>query len=355
MKNEKITSGAHLSYWTDTVQPFQAQPLHSSVDTDVVIIGGGIAGVTIAYCLCSEGRKVVLIEDGNIGSGETGRTTAHLVNALDDRYYKLADIFGEEDARLIAESHSSAIDFIENTIRKENIDCDFQRLDGYLFLHPSDKEESLEKEYKAAKNAGLNVELMDGAPGMKLKGKALKFPGQGEFNPLKYLYALCEIIKEKGGQIYTNTHAKLIDGKGVVTDEGYNISASSIVVATNTPVNNKYVMHLKQYPYRTYAMGALIKKDSLPKALWWDTGDMKVNASIPPYHYVRTHPYSKTYDLLISGGEDHIRQDLRMPITYRKKNAMPCWNTGHDSAFQSKKLFINGRGRYWNRWIPSLL
>src|SRR5207244_7486987 len=74
---------------------------------------------------------------------------------------------------------------------------------------------------------------------------------------------------------------------------------------TNSPVNDKYTMHLKQFAYRTYVIGALIEKESVSKALWWDTGDHDVNAGIPPYHYVRTHPYDENFDMLISGGEDH--------------------------------------------------
>src|SRR5689334_13258778 len=110
-QNEKITSGAHFSYWTDSIgKAISFTPLHENKETDVLVIGGGIAGVTIAYCLAKSGKKVILIEDGYIGSGETGRTSAHLVTSLDDRYYRLEKLFGEKGARLAAESHAAAID-----------------------------------------------------------------------------------------------------------------------------------------------------------------------------------------------------------------------------------------------------
>jgi nitrite reductase/ring-hydroxylating ferredoxin subunit len=122
---------------------------------------------------------------------------------------------------------------------------------------------------------------------------------------MKYLKGLCEVLTARGVKIYTDTKADKIDHTGVITKDGFRINAEYVVVATNTPVNNKYVMHLKQYAYRTYVIGARIKKGSVPKALWWDTGDFSQNAEIPPYHYVRIQPLDTDYDLLICGGEDH--------------------------------------------------
>jgi glycine/D-amino acid oxidase-like deaminating enzyme len=152
----EFTSGSHLSYWTDSVKPIQFEKLKKNLDTDVVIVGGGISGLSVAYNLCMQGQKVVLVEDGYIGSGETGRTTAHLVTALDDRYFELERIYGEDNVKLIAESHRKAIDFVEQTVHKENIDCDFTRLDGYLFLHPNDDQpDSLDKEFEAARRGRL--------------------------------------------------------------------------------------------------------------------------------------------------------------------------------------------------------
>ena len=160
-------SKQHISVWHDTNNDNSLlySKLTENLITDVVIVGGGIAGVTIAYNLSRQNLNVVLVEAGSIGSGETGRTTAHLVTALDDRYYELERIYGKEKTKLIHASHKEAIDFIEDTIRSESIDCDFLRLNGYLFQHPTDDDNSLEKEFNACKNAGLEVELKKGIPG----------------------------------------------------------------------------------------------------------------------------------------------------------------------------------------------
>jgi len=304
----KVTAGMHNPCWLEpSLPPIPENKLKSGTSTDVVIVGGGLAGLSTAYCLLKSGKKIVLVEDGIIGSGETGRTTAHLVAALDDRYYHLQSVFGKEQTRLIAESHTNAIDFVEQTIAEENISCDFRRVPGYLFLHPTDKPENLDRELKAAQESGLDVSSVNEIPGYKNgKGKAgIKFENQAQFHPMKYLHGLHDAIIKMGGEVYTNTHAKEINEKGITTDQGHVVSAKYVVVATNAPVNSKYIIPLKQFAYRSYVIGMVVPRNSLPSALWWDTGDMERNEHMAPYHYVRLHPWTETHDLLISGGEDH--------------------------------------------------
>jgi glycine/D-amino acid oxidase-like deaminating enzyme/nitrite reductase/ring-hydroxylating ferredoxin subunit len=304
--NSLKTSGKNISYWIDSTEPILYEKLNQNITADVAVIGGGISGITIAYLLSRENIKVVVIEDGLIGSGETGRTTAHLVNALDDRYYELENIFGEEKTFLAAESHTAAINYIESIVKQENINCNFERVDGYLFLHSSDKNENLDKELKAASKAGLNISSVSEIPGLKLiDGPALKFANQAQFHPLKYLNGLCNKIILNGGKIFTQTHAEEILNKMIKTSDGHSVNAENIVVATNTPISNRFVIHTKQFPYRTYVLAFKIPRSALPKALWWDTGDQNSVWHTHPYHYVRVSDYDDNFDLLISGGEDH--------------------------------------------------
>src|SRR5213076_1130317 len=158
-------AGANLSFWERTARKFYTEPLTENVITDVCIIGAGIAGITTAYLLAREGRDVVLVDDGPVGGGMTARTTAHLVNALDDRYYELERMLGQELARLSAESHSAAIDRIETIVADENLDCDFGRVDGYLFLPPRGSVTDLKRELDAVHRAGLHdVERVESIP-----------------------------------------------------------------------------------------------------------------------------------------------------------------------------------------------
>ncbi|MGG7036377.1 MAG: FAD-dependent oxidoreductase [Flavobacterium sp.] len=93
-ENGTITSGDNLSFWISSAKkPIAFKKLNQDIDTDILVIGGGIARLTTAYCLAKEGRKVILVKDGFIGSGETGRTTAHITCALDDRFFELEKIF----------------------------------------------------------------------------------------------------------------------------------------------------------------------------------------------------------------------------------------------------------------------
>jgi len=303
--DEKVTSGAHKSYWTDSVPPLIYDTIANDRQTDVLIIGGGIAGITTAYCLSKSGRKVILVEDGYLGSGETGRTTAQITYALDDRYYDLEKFFGHEKTKLVAQSHKQALEWINQTIAEDNIACNFKRVDGYLFLDPTDKPENLGKEFVATQNAGLPTEQLTGIPGLPVNDiECIRFPQQGQFHVLKYLKGLADAVVAMGGEIYTNSRAKDITKDGA-TVNGFTIKANHIVVATNTPVNDILTMHTKQFAYRSYVIGAKIPKGKLPYAMWWDTGNQDSKWIAKPYHYVRLEPFNEEYDLLISGGEDH--------------------------------------------------
>jgi glycine/D-amino acid oxidase-like deaminating enzyme/nitrite reductase/ring-hydroxylating ferredoxin subunit len=321
----KKIPGAHSTYWLDTKKTLPFPKLKQNLQTEVVIIGGGIAGITAAYCLSRAGKKVVLLEDGEIGGGETGRTTAQLVTALDERYFTLEKRFGKRKTRFIAQSHVKAINFVEKTIRSENIDCDFERLDGFLFLHPTDKKETIEKELEAAIAAGLEVTKLENIPGIKTDhGPCIRFSKQAQIHPLKYLNGLCFSILEREGQLFTNTHVAEIDKTGIITDEGFVVTADHVVMATYSPIKIKYGLNLKQNAYRSYVIGAKIKRGDIPdipKALWWDTGDQEIKSSaVAPYHYVRIQKLDDENDLLIVGGEDHstgMVTDKNIPETKR--------------------------------------
>jgi glycine/D-amino acid oxidase-like deaminating enzyme/nitrite reductase/ring-hydroxylating ferredoxin subunit len=344
--NEHISSGHHVSYWLfSELVPLEFEQLRENFATDVVIVGGGIAGLTIAYRLLTAGKKVVVVEDGYIGSGESGRTSAHLTSALDDRYYHLEKLFGADALKLIAQSHADAIDSIEDIVRTENIDCNFERVSGYLFLHPSDTEESIHKEYEALSKTDLKVEMHASVPGIDNgQGPCIEFKDQAQFHPVKYLKGLCKAIQQKGGKIFTLTHAQDISEKGIVTGEGFRIDAQQVVVATNSPVNSRYILPMKQYSYRTYVIAATIRKDKLPKALWWDTGDHDTNPDLPPYHYVRLQELDDTFNLLICGGEDHATglADAEQLVEEERYQLLEAWARTH---FNIKNVIYRWSGQ----------
>ena len=230
------------SVWMQTAERPTCPTLAADVQADVCVVGAGIAGLTTAYLLLKEGRTVVVLDDGPIGGGQTERTTAHLSNAIDDRYQQIEDLHGREGARLAAESHTAAIDQVEKIITAEQIECEFERLDGYLIASAGEKTDHIEYELQAAHRAGLSqVEMVPRCPWDAFdSGACLRFPRQGQFHPLKYLAGLVTAIERQGGRIFTQSHAERIETgppARVRTREGSTVTAASVVVATNSPFN----------------------------------------------------------------------------------------------------------------------
>jgi glycine/D-amino acid oxidase-like deaminating enzyme/nitrite reductase/ring-hydroxylating ferredoxin subunit len=300
----KDDAQATTSVWMATANTPSQPRLKENIRTDVCIVGAGIAGLTTAYLLAKEGRSVVVLDDGAIGGGMTGRTTAHLTNAFDDRYFEMEKLHGARGAWLIAESHTLAINKVEQIARDEHIDCGFERLDGFLFVPPNESIDVLNDELEASRRAGLvDVEMVKRAPIETFDtGPALRFPRQAQFHPLDYLTGLTRAFTRAGGRIFTETHATNITGGAdarVETSHGPAVNCDVIVVATNTPVNDRVAIHTKQAPYVTYVIGVRVPKGSVTPALYWDTPD--------PYHYVRlqTDKQNPASEILIVGGEDH--------------------------------------------------
>jgi glycine/D-amino acid oxidase-like deaminating enzyme/nitrite reductase/ring-hydroxylating ferredoxin subunit len=275
-------------------------------------VGAGIAGLTTAYLLAKAGKKVVVLDDGPIGGGESGRTTAHLANAMDDRFYVLEKLYGEEKTRLVAESHTAAIHRIEMIVKMENIDCDFRRLDGYLFPERPNQVSDLDKELAAAHRAGLaDVRRVERAPIAGFEtGPALRFPEQGQFHILKYLSGVAQAIVRMGGRIYCGSHVSGVEGGSpckLKLENNQCVTADAVCVCTNASISDMAQTHAKQAPYRTCVIALSIPRGSAETALYWDMAD--------PYHYVRLQPIAATdvstskgetlTDVLIVGGEDY--------------------------------------------------
>jgi glycine/D-amino acid oxidase-like deaminating enzyme/nitrite reductase/ring-hydroxylating ferredoxin subunit len=298
MESELLES---KSLWHATAQMPVYPPLSANVTAEVCVIGGGLGGLMTAYLLARQGVRVAVVEALGIGSGETGRTTAHIATP-DDRYWQIEEKYGADAARLVAESFAAACDVIEMTARTEQIDCGFERLDGYLYSCSDHPEETLRKELEAAQRAGVDVTLDERVPVESIaKGPCLKFRNQGQFHPLRYLAGLATAIERRGGVIFSGTRVVEVeerDGGVVIGTATGKITADAAVVATNTPFNERFAIHTKQNAYQTYVVAALVKKGSLPRVLIWDDAD--------PYHYVRLAPdVDAEHDLLIVGGADH--------------------------------------------------
>ena len=301
------------SLWKASAGPIVTGPLLEDVETDVCIVGAGIAGLLIAERLSAEGRSIVVIDAGAIAGGETSRTTAHLVTALDDRYTSLIDMHGEKGAQLAAQSHAAAIDHVEQLVTRLGIDCGWRRLDGYLTVnnrHHEKAGELIDQELEAARKSGLAVDRVEHLPrpwpGV---GPALRFPNQAQVHPIRLLNGVARHLTSKGVRLFSNTRAVGITGGTspcvrTGDTDGPTISAAQIVVATNTPINTIVSIHTKQAGYQTYVVALRVPAGSLPPALMWD-GPWEDDVS---YRYIRLMNAATEgagEDLLIVGGEDH--------------------------------------------------
>jgi len=292
-------SDVPVSLWIDTTNDTDYPELKDNTETDVAIVGGGITGLTAAYLLQKNGLKTVVIDANRIAKGVSGHTTAKITSQHALKYYRMINAVGEERARQYAQANQAAIDFIENTIRENNISCDFKRVPAYVFTQDYGYIQKLEDETKAAQKLGLPAEYTDTLDlPFGIEG-AMKFSDQAYFHPRKYLLALASLLTEGGCEIYENTRAVDIqegDTHTVITDNGRKIRAKYVIQATRYPFYDKPGLYFARvYPLRTYLMGLQIK-GSFPEGMY-------INAE-QPSRTLRPHT-GDGLDLVLIGGENH--------------------------------------------------
>jgi glycine/D-amino acid oxidase-like deaminating enzyme len=282
--------------------PFHA-PLTRSVEADVCVIGAGVSGLTTAYFLARTGRSVIVLDAGDVASGATAFTTAQLTTALDAGYVEIEKLHGTQGARLAAQSHTVAIAQIEAIVKSERIDCDFARVDGYLFARRGNSPTGLREERFAARRAGLRTitALKRNPRSLPSDLECLRFKDQAQVHPLKYAAGLAHSITRDGGRIFARTRADGVEGgrRPRVRAGEHVVDAGAVVVATNTPINDTFAVQAKQVACTSYVIAARLPSGLVEPALYWDTEN--------PCHYARLHAMRDSngpYDLLIAGGED---------------------------------------------------
>lgn len=233
------------SLWKATASLPEFPELVGDVRTDVLIIGGGIAGILTAYLLHEKGVRYVLVEKGRICSGTTGNTTAKITFQHGLIYDKILKSDGTEAARKYLEANRAAFDKYAELCGKT--DCDYEIKDNYVYS--TDDRRKLEKEVEALEKIGYIADLCENVPlPIKTVG-AVKFPDQAQFNPLKFLSSVAE-----GLNIYENTFVREMRGNTAVTDKG-KIHADTVIAATHFPFINKHGSYfLKLYQHRSYVI-----------------------------------------------------------------------------------------------------
>lgn len=290
--------GRPTSLWIDTTPTTNFPPLPANLAVDVAIVGGGIVGLTAATLLQRAGKRVAVVESRKMIEGVTGHTTAKVTSLHRLIYAELIEQFGEEKARLYAESNQAAISQIAAFIEEEQIDCNFERQSAYTFTESTHDLAKIEAEVEAAQKLGLPATFVrEASLPFPIQG-AIRLDNQAQFHPRKYLLALVNTLITNGAYLFEETRALDVEEGSpcqVITDQG-TVSAQDVIVATNLPILDRGLFFAKAFPKRSYIVGAPIDPAEAPVGMFINTGS--------PYRSFRTaHADGST--LLLVGGEEH--------------------------------------------------
>ncbi|SDE96427.1 Glycine/D-amino acid oxidase [Mucilaginibacter pineti] len=299
MKTNTISrDGALTSPWQiDLLTVVQKERTTDQI-FDCLIVGGGITGLTAALLLQQAGKKTVIAEAHTIGFGTTGGTSAHINTFADTTYQEAESAFGAEGARLFADAINEGFALIKSQIAQFKIDCDYEPKTAYLYAENEDEMKLLVGIYEGAVKVDVPVEYSDDVPTPVPFQKALRWEGQAQFHPLKYLTALRSAYIEAGGSILENTLITQItseDGVHTAEAKSRNIKAKTVIYATHMPPNIN-LFNFECAPYRSYVVAVKLHSGEYPDALVYDSQE--------PYHYVRSHMIDGK-ELLLIGGLDH--------------------------------------------------
>ncbi|KEF36752.1 FAD dependent oxidoreductase [Schinkia azotoformans MEV2011] len=226
-------------YWRDGIDFPEFKQLDGDLETDVVIVGGGITGITAAYLLVKEGVKVALIDAGKLLNGTTGHTTAKITAQHDLIYDELISHFGINKARLYYEANTNALNFIKNTINELKIDCDFSEQDAHLYTTEEQSIQKIEKEFQAYQKLNIEGNIINEIPFDIKIYKGLVMKNQAQFHPLKFLTHLVKFIADKGGLIFENTVAVNIERDEnkvtVLTRDGHRVTGNGVFSCSHFP------------------------------------------------------------------------------------------------------------------------
>lgn len=297
-------------YWSTSTFPLYPK-LADDAQADVVVVGGGITGLTAAYLLAKAGKRVVVLERGRCAATDTGHTSAHLTMVTDTRLHELVGTLGRDHAQAVWDAGLAAIERIEFIVGKHQIDCAFERVNGYLHTPGPglDPEEIriLEKEAATASDLGFDAALVDNVP--LVGGAGVRFEHQARFHPRRYLAGVARALIGAGGHIYEHSAAEEFSTDPLsVKVNGHMLSCEDLILATHNPlVGVQNVVgatwsQTKLALYTSYVIAGRVPRGTVPDALFWDTAD--------PYHYLRVETH-RDHDYVIFGGEDHKTGQIR--------------------------------------------
>lgn len=290
------------SYWHDTAEGIK-KPAVENADLknkkfDILIIGAGITGLTTAYLLKDCGFNIGIIEATKSGYGVTGYTTAKITIQHDLFYDYLINSFSMEEAKQYLKANEEGIRLIKRIINENNIKCDYKEQTAYVYAASVNEVEDLKKELKAYEKLGIDGFYTDTVPIPNKAYGAIGVRNQGQFNPLKYLYSLYNILNQSNCQIYENVRALNIvphDEHVDVETESGTIHADKVIVASHYPFDNSFGLYLRLYQEKEYVIAARTNEPPFE--------GMYINNNDPTYSL--RYQFSDKENLLILAGGNH--------------------------------------------------
>lgn len=252
---EKNIAGKYKSIWLETSDGTNLPSLTDDISTDILVVGGGITGLTASFELAKTGAKVILIDGGRIISDVTANTTAKITSLHGFIYSDLIRIFGFEIAKEYFRANQESLEHIRKQVKELSIDCDFEDKSFHFFSENNKSDQKLGKEYESLKSLGVPVEW-DKENELPFKTKSYHLEDQAQFHPRKYLLTLAEKFRDLGGQIFENTKAyNIIPGNpNIIKTSGGKISAGKVIIATHYPFYDNHTFYTKLYPRKSYVL-----------------------------------------------------------------------------------------------------
>jgi len=304
------------SLWIDTTPKTAFSSLVGTIEADVCIVGGGIAGLISAYFLMKAGKKVVVVEANRISTGTTAYTTAKVTSLHGAKYSFLKKNFGLKNAKIYASSQEWAIQKLRKIVAKEKIDCDLLEANAYLYTNESNKIGEMNSEYDVLKELGLSVSLVNEIQELPFAiKKALKLPHQVSFHPRKFLLAMAKILTENGCLIFENSPITSLteNHRCELQSETGKVIARDTVIATNYPIKDTNLLFTRMGQRRSYALAVEVNQNF--------GDDMYIGLGKDEFT-LRSYRY-KGKQILILGGQDHLVGDnLDTDIHHRKLEAL---------------------------------
>lgn len=325
--------GGLQSLWQHENEFAETSSFDQAKEYDVLIVGGGITGLTTALLLQEAGKSCVIAEKDTIGFGTTLGTSAHINNFFDTTFKQVIKNFGMEEAKLLYKGGITAVAHIQNNIQRYNIDCGYSRADGYIFSLNEDQNKILDEIVEGGKKVGLPIDYTNQNPFPIPYLKIALVGGQAQFDPAPYISALAKAFEKAGGVIIQNCTVLSIKEDEMIeaATSRYPIKAKNIIYATHIPPGVN-LLHFRCAPYRSYVVAATLSSGYYPD-LGYDLND--------PYHYYRTQEVKGTR-YLIAGGEDHK--------TGHEENTEACFRRLEShlrSYFDVKEIVFHWSSQYF--------